>query len=808
MTLGGAHRALAGELWRRRRLLARGAAGAALAAAVTVALLAHLRAELVAPAPSTVLRDRHGRFLGEVGGGEETGFGYWPLEELPPRVVAATLAVEDRRFHQHPGVDLRAVARALWQNASSGRRISGASTLAMQVARMQRPGPRSLPRKAVEAVTALLLTRRWGREAVLRHYLRIVPYGNQVHGIAYAARRYLDKPVADLSWAEVAFLAAIPQAPGRMNPFSNDGRRRAVERGVRILDLLLDDGDLEAGEHELACQQIRSLRVPARAHRPDEAMHAVLALERALAATGQRHDPIVTTSLDLDLQREASWLTLQAVAEWEERGVGNAALLVLDRASREVLTWVGSSDYFDANHAGAIDYARVPRSAGSTLKPFVYAQALERGVISPATVLDDLDRGAGGITNSDERFLGPLLPRVALATSRNVPAANLLQRVGLDQGFELLRDLGLHEGDISGRRFGLGLAIGGMPVTLERLARAYLVLAGDGRFGELVWWRGQPTTPPARVLSEDTARQITQFLADPMARLPSFPRMGALEYPFPVAVKTGTSSNYHDAWTVAYSRRYLVAAWVGHPDYRSMDRISGYRSAAQLVQRVMLRLHKGERDGLEDVGFPPPRGFTPVRVCALTGQLAGDACDRVFLESFAPGREPTQACTAHVRLAVDRRSGLPATSSTPAEWVEVRTFTDLGPRYAEWQADQGIPLLPRAPAVLESTRFAALRSGSRPPLGGATPRLDLISPEPDLRLVRDPETPPGHATMALKAASDPPVEQVVWYVDGAPFEVTEYPYVARWPLQAGIHTFQARLPFSEVRSRAVSVTVY
>src|SRR5439155_399543 len=224
----------------------------------------------------------------------------------------------------------RAAGRAAMKSRA-GRRASGASTIAMQVARLERPGPRTYPRKLVEALAALALTARYGHAAVLAHYLRIAPYGNRVRGIAYAARRYLGKPVEDLSWAETAFLAAIPQAPARMNPY------------------------------------------------------------RAVA-------------------------------------------------------WVGSAGYFDARHAGAYDYAGVPRSPGSTLKPFLYALALERGAITPATILDDILRTPGDITNADEAFLGPLLPRVALANSRNVPAANLLDRIGLDDGYAFLRDLGLHDG--------------------------------------------------------------------------------------------------------------------------------------------------------------------------------------------------------------------------------------------------------------------------------------------------------------------------------------------------------------------------
>ncbi|MCP4899226.1 MAG: glycosyl transferase, partial [bacterium] len=342
------------------------------------------RAHLNSPVCSVLLRDRHHRFLGEVGGDPELGFGYWKLQELPDRVVAATLIVEDRRFWRHPGVDSRALIRAAWQNLSHHERISGASTLAMQVARMQNPGRRTYLRKGVEALTALVLTTREGREAVLRHYLEIVPYGNRIHGISYAARRYLDKPVADLSWAEVAFLTAIPQAPTHMNPFEPRGRDRAIVRGKRILSLLRQEGSLSLTEYELATTEISGLRVPLRGQRPRHAMHAVLAYQRLLAQPEHRAtiaaNPVVTTTIDLQLQREVAWKTLEAVDSWDHRGAGNGAVIVLDRKTREVLAWIGSTDYFDDNHAGAIDYARVSRSPGSTLKPFLYALALERGV--------------------------------------------------------------------------------------------------------------------------------------------------------------------------------------------------------------------------------------------------------------------------------------------------------------------------------------------------------------------------------------------------------------------------------------------
>src|SRR3990172_3929099 len=209
---------------------------------------------------------------------------------------------------------------------------------------------------------------------------------------------------------------------------------------------------------------------------------------------------------------------------------------------------------------------------------------LDKGIITPASVLDDLPRGSAAITNADKSYLGPLLPRSALSNSRNIPAVDVLEKVGIEEAFDLLGASELHDGRQSARHYGLGLAIGALPVTLEHLVSAYTVLAGDGRYRELVWYRGQPTRDPRQVLSEDAARQVTLFLSDPMARLPTFPRMGFNEYPFPVAVKTGTSSNYRDAWTVAYSSKFVVGVWVGRADYRPMSRMTGYGAASQLPE--------------------------------------------------------------------------------------------------------------------------------------------------------------------------------------------------------------------------------
>ncbi|MCB9741530.1 MAG: transglycosylase domain-containing protein [Alphaproteobacteria bacterium] len=795
--------------------------GYALGFALLVVLVAASRASLRAPAPSLILQDRHGEFMGEVSpGGEDAPLGYWPVEALPERVVAATLALEDKRFAEHPGVDFRAVGRAVLQNLESGEVISGASTLAMQVARMQDPGPRRYGRKAVEAVTALMLTARYGREAILHQYLTLVPYGNRIRGIRYAAKRYLDKPVEDLSWAETAFLCALPQAPSRTNPFHPEGRRRAVARAQRILTELHGQGLMDDAELELARKQLSDLRVPTRESRPPSAMHALLRLEARLATEPLdgpvlRGDPVVTTTLDLPLQAELARLVNRRVRALRPQGADQAALIVVERETGEVVAAVGSADWGEPDHAGAIDYTQVPRLPGSTLKPFLYAAALDLGVLSPDQILDDLARGPEGIRNADSRFLGPLLPRQALGNSRNVPAVLLLQELGVDRGYALLRELGLHEDALPGSYYGLGLAIGGMPVSLEQLVTAYTALAYDGRYRELAWVRGEPVAQ-RQVLSAGAARTVTRWLADPLARLPSFPRMGFSEYPFPVAVKTGTSGQFRDAWAVAVSERYIVGAWLGHPDARPMAAVSGYRGGARLAQDVLELLHADQLSGREDLSLPEPEGWTRVGLCALSGQRATDACDRVIEEAFAPGTEPHEDCSAHVRVLVDDRNGLLAAEHVPPEHRRARVFVDLDPQYADWAAQVGLQRPPTQLSMLGAGEGEVLSGAATPltpvarvslPGQDLAPLLRITAPGDGVRLVRDPETPPEAATLALRVSVDPPVPQITWYVDGEPYEVVDAPYTTRWRLEPGRHRFEARVPFTEWRSEAVVVEV-
>ncbi|MEK4033893.1 transglycosylase domain-containing protein [Methylocystis sp. IM3] len=736
----------------RRRALFACAALATLCGAALLAKDAAGRASLDAPPATPIVHDRNGVFLTQIGhvtrdanGAKRIDYGYWPLEQIPQRMARATLILEDRRFHAHPGVDPRAVLRALWNNLARRKRMEGASTIAMQVAHMQAPRPRTLFNKLREAATGLALVARNGRDATLAHYLRLAPYGLGSHGVAHAARFYFDKPVDDLSWAQAALLAAIPQSPGRMNITRESGLRLAVARAGHAIDLLEKDGALDATQAALARRELSAM-LPYEPRRRPESLHLALRYER-LAREGRvrpasPYDPRIRATIDLAVESETTQLARRYLSIFRNAGARQVAVMVADRGSNAVVADVGSADYLDPR-AGAFDFTRVMRSPGSTLKPFVYALALERGALAPTDLLQDIPEGASGVANADGLYLGPMTPRQALANSRNVPATNLLRRTGLLANFDFLHELGLHNLDAPAESFGVSMAIGALPTRLEDLMRAYAALADDGVMRELSFAADERKPAPRRVMSIDTARLVTSFLSDPQARLPSFPRYGPLEYPFAVAVKTGSSQSYRDAWTLAFSHKYIVGVWIGRADANGMHGLTGAGSAARLAHAVMTRLHGAKPGEIAPEGFPPPPGRIAVDLCRAD---AGAACP----------------------LAL-----------------------------REWVKPDEIAAAPSAPAPTPFEQQPTAEAEA----------LVIATPEHNMHVWRNPEQPAALNRLALKLANGAPASQIVWIVDGAPIALAQADETVFWPMTPGAHRIQARLALAPVASRPIRVTI-
>ncbi len=404
----------------------------------------------------------------------------------------------------------------------------------------------------------------------------------------------------------------------------------------------------------MARAQLAAMRPLKTPRRPD-ALHVALRYETLVRegkiAAPSKYDPRIHATIDLGLQNEVARLARRYLNGFRKAGARQVAVMVAERGSehRARRCRLGG---LSRRQRRRLRFTRVTRSPGSTLKPFIYALAFERGALKATDLLADVPEGASGVNNADGNFLGPMPPRQALANSRNVPATNLLRRVGLEANFQFLHDLGLHDLEAPADSFGISMAIGSLPTKLEHLLRAYAALANDGALADLVYAREQKRRAPRRVMSIDTARLVTSFLADPQARLPTFPRYGPLEYPFAVAVKTGTSQGYRDAWTLAFSRKVVVGVWLGRADAGTMKELGGASSSARLAHAVLAHVHGAKPGDMAPDDFPPPPERVAIDMC-LTGQ--DSACVETLREwvrpeevasapapRAAPMREPAQ----------------------------------------------------------------------------------------------------------------------------------------------------------------------
>ena len=751
-----------------------------------------LRAELKEYEATPLLEDRQGNFLSE-GEKRYAQLGFWDVaEEIPFRIKKCVIIVEDKRFELHMGLDLWSLGRALVNNLS-GNGWQGASTIAMQVARMQQGHDRTLLAKLDEMLLAWFMLLKYGHEAVLRQYLKIAPLGNQIYGFAYAARRYFKKPLVDLNWAEAALLAALPKSPSLQNLFNYWGFQKAKRRAQLILRLLFEEKELNTEEYQEALNRLSEMAFRFRETRPETSYHFTFRVLEELKKKGQcKYRQPLRTSLDLSLQNSVQELCDEAMENYRRLGARNIAVIVVSKETGEVLSYLGSQNYYDEFSSGSINYAHTPRSSGSTVKPFLYALGLELGVFSPSSILADLPfailgpKGEYSIGNFDDEYLGPMIYRRALANSRNIPTLRVLEGVGLERAFEFFIKCHLVDNSKGADYYGYGLPLGGLYVTLEDLVRAYGILANNGFEFSLHWFANEKdTSEPTQILSSYTSCEITDMLADPLARQPSFPRLSPLEFPFPVAVKTGTSLGYRDAWAIGYSSKYVVGVWIGDPDNACMNRVSG-SLIATLFHEIMLHLHPQEKRGINSVPFPLPPGSVAVEICSLSGKVKGSDCPDTIVEYFKDGTEPHAVCDVHRRYLIDNLTGELITGTTPAIRVGNKVFTVLPPEYASWGAKHGFG----KPPVGSTSKIKQAEIKITHPLDGAI-------------YVLDPEVPTQFQTIALRAEVTPLVPFIVWYLDGKELARAEYPYEIRLPLELGKHSIQARFPHAFVASPPV-----
>ncbi|HOX46463.1 MAG TPA: transglycosylase domain-containing protein [Myxococcota bacterium] len=766
--------------WARRvGLTVAAAAGLLLAAALAFVLWPLPEGLLSREALSSlVLTDRQGGLLREVRSREDGRAVPLPPGPLPPQVRAAFLAAEDRRFEAHLGVDALAVARALAQNLRAGRVVSGASTLTQQLARrlLTPPGarrPRGVWTKLEEALWAVRLSLHLPKERVLREYLDRVALGHNTYGVEAAAQLYFGRPARSLSAGQAALLAGLACSPSRYDPYRQPARARA--RMSRVLGRMAALGWLtpeRARSEAVAGLDLVPAEQVFRAPHLGEALLARLG-ERGLEGAAR-----IETSLDPGLQADVEALVRDELQALGDRRVGQAAVLVVDNRSGEVLAYVGSRDFLDPERLGQNDGVRARRQPGSALKPFAYGLALSRG-FTPATVLSDVEvhlSTPGGDyvpRNYDRRAHGPVRLRAALANSYNIPAVRVTERLGPERVLEVLRRAGLESLDRAASHYGVGVVLGNGDVSLWELARAFRGLALGGQVRPLTEvraaWDGagrplalRPELVARRFLPEDAVALLTDILADEGARAPAFGLDNALRLPFPVAAKTGTSRGHVDNWCAGFTRERTVAVWVGNFDGAAMRRVSGITGAGPLFRRIMLRAMRG----LDPAPLVARGRFAAVDICPLSGARATAACPGVLHELFLPGSEPSHACPMHRQAA----PGLVA--------------LDVGPEFYAWARAEGLSAGP-----------AAAPPGETAAPGGGRGRL--LMPGDGDRYLLEPDLPAADQSVPVRAVAPAGVSRLELRLDGQPVAELGPPFVGRVPAARGAHRLEVWLPAGE-----------
>ncbi|MBN2148879.1 MAG: penicillin-binding protein 1C [Anaerolineales bacterium] len=758
--------------------------------------------------PSIRITDRYGRTLYEILPEEGGRHAPLPLERIPLALRQATIATEDANFYHNPGVDFAGILRAFWINLRGGETLAGGSTITQQVARnllfsTEERMERSLRRKLREAFLAWQLARSFSKDEILALYLNQINYGGMAYGAEAAAQTYFGKPATELDLAECALLAGLPQAPALYNPFTD--LQAAKERQYTVLRLMEEQGYITAEQSALAENEPLIL---AATPYPIEAPHFSLMVSAELDSLfaseeiRQSDGLIVRTTLDLDWQTIAERAVNRQIEALQDspdglgHNVNSAALIALDPTQGDILAMVGSPDYFTQENAGAINMTMIPRQPGSSIKPIVYAAALDADQPNPWTAgTMILDVRTSFLTNDGKAYTpenydrlehGPVLVRQALASSLNIPAVATLDHIGLDAMVNMAGKLGISTLRAP-QEYDLSLALGGGEVRLAELTAAYAVFANGGHritprsILEITDLQGKvvytpPESPAVQVIDARLAWLITDILSDDDARTLGFGSNSLLNIGRPAAVKTGTTTNFHDNWTIGYTSDLVVGVWAGNTDYAAMRDVTGLTGAAPIWHEFMRAVLTGK----PALDFSQPPGLVQIEICTLSGLLPTPDCPYTRLEWFIEGTQPSNIDNLYQTVEIDRATGRVVSASTPPEHITTVLALDLPPQAHSWARSQGLLLLSDLSAFdLEST----------PSLPSTASFSLSVSVPPAYSIFQITSALPSDSQrIPIEAIGPADLQEVsLWIDDLLLASFTQPPYRTWWALQAGDH---------------------
>src|SRR6266511_2492428 len=723
---------------------------------------------------SQCVRDGNGKLL-RVTLSADQKFRIWtPLHDISPALIDATLRFEDKYYRHHPGVNPVALLRSAL-NLRPGHAHNGASTITMQLARLRyHLRTRTLGGKFVQILRALELERHYSKAEILEAYLNLAPYGRNIEGVGAASQIYFGKTAAHLTKPESISLSVIPQSPTRRALF--------VDRDNRSLDAAQSSWyDRAKIDRQFS---VRLFSARAQTERKFLAPHFV----QQVVTTEKGRDEIVTT-LDLSKQQLIERRIADYIRTNRGRGIQNAAALLIDTRSMEVLAQVGSADFFNAEIQGQVDGTRAPRSPGSTLKPFVYALALEQGLIHPLSILADAPHSFADYNpeNFDREFAGPIRASDALARSRNLPAVELASQLRDPTLYEFLRGAGVRL-PRSEPLYGLALPLGGAEVTMEDLVRLYAALANNGELRPLRRTSRDPIAARGRSIMMPEAA----FLTLEMLNLPR-PEFGRAysDHAAPVFWKTGTSHGFHDAWSIAVFNHYVLAVWIGNFDGRANGTFVGRIAAAPLLFQIIDSLRLSWPEPNQPHLPPPGANLKRVSFCAVSGDLPAPHCTQQVEGWFIPGISPITPCDVHQEVLVDAVSGLRVARDDGTRQLRREVYEFWPTELLSIFRRAGVPRKLPQPFLPGTTAEFVARSGNAP---------RIVSPPDGQKIL-----PASAGAIPLQAKADADVREIYWFA-GKTFIGRAPPQeVISWKASAGRYELIALDDHGRSVSSAITV---
>ena len=615
---------------------------------------------------------------------------YTPLSEISPDIIRATILYEDKYFYYHPGINPIALFRATINYLSGAPHPAGASTITMQVARMKYDiNTREIMGKLKQIAAAIYLDLFYSKDEIITAYLNIAPYGGNIESIGAASQIYFDKPPKNLTTIESITLATIPQNPNRRGLNTASGLQNMMKmRGDLVRRWIAETGSdknlVTLAQMPLSARTTREL--------PFHAPHFVN-FEISRTPT---NESFVTTTLDLGLQRELERTMAAQITRGRSRGITNAAAILVNYKTMETVAYIGSADYFDKSIYGENDGVRARRSPGSTLKPLIYATAVDMGLIHSMTLLRDakINFGVYAPENSDSEFFGPVLARDALTHSRNIPAINLLRQIGIRNFYNILTASGVTNLK-SPEHYGISVALGGAETSMFELADIYATMANLGLRRDIRTNINAPTNKEneTQILSPEAFFITLDMLAHQSTPTKNIPFAKKQTMPIRHYWKTGTSSSFRDAWTAGIFSDFVLIVWVGNFDGTPNNAFSGALAAAPIyfaLADATQKYYAAHNVPIKNNNFlRDDMNISTVEMCDGVGGLAGKHCPKSVMAYFIPGKSPITTSSIYRAVPVDNKTGLRACNHNPkTTHMEIFEFWDS--EYLDMFARAGI----------------------------------------------------------------------------------------------------------------------